>query len=141
MSEENVEVVRKAFANLNAFMRGELTDEAAMELVDPQFEFRWHAGQTMPDMPQDLRGISAITEWVEQLRGVWTGLVFEPLELTDVSDDQVLTLARQVARGRESGVPLVTHFFELCTIRDGKVRKVELFRHRAEALEAAGLSE
>ena len=41
----------------------------------------------------------------------------------------------------ESGVPIVIHFFQLWTIRDGKVRRIEYFRHRADALEAAGLSE
>jgi hypothetical protein len=35
----------------------------------------------------------------------------------------------------------VLHFFELLTIRDGKLRKMEFFRHRTDALEAAGLSE
>ncbi len=44
-------------------------------------------------------------------------------------------------RGRQSGVPIEIHFFELATIRDGKVRQIEYFRHRADALEAAGLSE
>jgi hypothetical protein len=33
----------------------------------------------------------------------------------------------------------VIHIFQLWTIRDGRVRKLELFRHRADALEAAGL--
>jgi hypothetical protein len=36
---------------------------------------------------------------------------------------------------------MVIHFFEVDTLRDGKVRKIEYFRHRADALEAAGLSE
>jgi len=35
----------------------------------------------------------------------------------------------------------VIHFFQLSTIRDGKVSKIEYFRHRADALEAAGLRE
>ncbi|MGC1815663.1 MAG: hypothetical protein WA696_16125 [Solirubrobacterales bacterium] len=50
-------------------------------------------------------------------------------------------MIRQSGQGRESGVPIVVHFFEVLTIREGKVRKVEYFRHRADALEAAGLSE
>jgi hypothetical protein len=31
--------------------------------------------------------------------------------------------------------------FELCTIRDGKVCKIEYFRHRTDALQAAGIQE
>jgi hypothetical protein len=46
-----------------------------------------------------------------------------------------------VAGGREGGVPIVFHYFFVCTIREGTVRNLDLFRHRADALEAAGLSE
>jgi hypothetical protein len=35
----------------------------------------------------------------------------------------------------------VAHPFIVWTLRDGKIRKMELFRHRADALEAAGLRE
>jgi ketosteroid isomerase-like protein len=55
--------------------------------------------------------------------------------------DRVLTLIRQTGRGRQSGVPIEYHYFELFTIRDGKVLQIEFFRHRADALEAAGLRE
>jgi ketosteroid isomerase-like protein len=65
----------------------------------------------------------------------------EPLEFIEAPDDRVLISIRQTSRGRQSGVPIEYHYFQLFTIRDGKVRKVEFFRHRADALEAAGLSE
>jgi ketosteroid isomerase-like protein len=62
-------------------------------------------------------------------------------EVNEAPDDRVLASMSQSGRGRESGVPIVIHFFEVFTIRDGKVRKMEIFRHHADALEAAGLSE
>jgi hypothetical protein len=46
-----------------------------------------------------------------------------------------------VAEAGNGGVPIVIHFFEVFTIRDGRLREIEFFRHRADALEAAGLSE
>jgi ketosteroid isomerase-like protein len=55
--------------------------------------------------------------------------------------EAVLCFVRQAGRGRQSGVPVEIHFFEVFTIRDEKVRKAEFFRHRADALEAAGVSE
>jgi hypothetical protein len=58
-----------------------------------------------------------------------------------VPDGRVVSLIRQSAHGRQSGVPIVIHFFQLHTIRDGKVSKIEYFRHRADALQAAGLDE
>jgi hypothetical protein len=58
MSQENVEIVRRALDNLYAFMRGELSREALAELIDPQVEGVWHDQQTYPDVPQQLRGAS-----------------------------------------------------------------------------------
>ena len=140
MSEENVEIVRKSFNELNAFIRGEIT-EAPQDVVDPQVEVRWHAGRFMPDEPQELHGTPAFIEFIEQMRSAWADLVFEPLEVTEVSDEHVLTFVQQTGRGRESGVPIEVHLFQLITIRNGKVRNVEVFRHRDDALEAAGLRE
>jgi ketosteroid isomerase-like protein len=44
-------------------------------------------------------------------------------------------------RGRASGVEVETRFYEVYTLRDGKVLRIDEYEHRAEALEAAGLSE
>ena len=143
MSEENVEVAREAVDGFNAFMRGELTSEAAAEHArfDPQVELDWHAQRETPDTPQHVRGVQELIEFWERFRGAWTDLAWEPIEFTEAPGDRVLTLIRQTSRGRESGVPMEVHFFGVWTIRDGKLRKVELFRHRAEAFEAAGLRE
>jgi ketosteroid isomerase-like protein len=140
MPEENVEVVRKAIDVVNAFMRGELSREAFAEPWDPQAEWHWHDRRTYPDLPQNLRGPEVI-EFGEQLRGAWVDLATELLEFIEAPDGRVVTLIRQSGRGRESGVPVEVHFFQLWTVRDGKVRKIEVFGHRADALEAAGLSE
>jgi ketosteroid isomerase-like protein len=141
MSEENVEIVRRSIDGFNAFMRGELSREALGRMGDPEYEFRWHDDRTMPDLPQDLPGTTASLGFVEQMRSVWEGLTMEPLEINETPDGRVVTVTRLSGRGRESGVPFESHFFQLWTIRDGKPRKVELFRHRADALEAAGLRE
>jgi ketosteroid isomerase-like protein len=141
MSRANVEIVRKRFDTLNAFMRGELTSKALAELLDPQTELHWHDQQTYPDTPQHLRGAPEVIGFWEQNRSEWVDLTLEPLEFIEAPDDHVLTTVRQSGRGRESGVPIVNHFFEVFTIRDEEVRKAEFFRHRADALEAAGLSD
>jgi ketosteroid isomerase-like protein len=142
MSQKNVEVARRSTGhNFNAFMRGEMSSEAYAEAFDPQIDVYWHDQQTYPDAPQHLRGVSELVEFAEQYRSAWDDLAQEPLELIEAADDRVLVFIRQSGRGRESGVPIVIHFFEVLTIRDGSVRNIEYFRHRADALEAAGLSE
>ena len=82
-----------------------------------------------------LEGREAIRGFLEQWRSVYEEVKIE------VPDGRVVALIRQSARGRQSGVPIVVHFFVLHTIRDGKMRKIEYFRHRADALRAAGLGE
>jgi ketosteroid isomerase-like protein len=146
MSEENVEVVRECADTFNAFMRGEVTEEAATEVAQrvlgPQFEYHWHSRRGMfPDQPQHVRGFPAFIAFWKQARGAFVDLVMEPLEFIEAPNDRVLTPTRQTGRGRESGVPVEGRFFQVWTLRDGKVREVEFFLRRADALEAAGLRE
>jgi ketosteroid isomerase-like protein len=141
MSEENVELVRKAFDDFNAFLHGELSREAVEQFADPEVEFKWHGDRTMPDQPQHLVGVPAILGFWEHMRSAWADLAIEPLEFIDAPEDRVLIFLRQIGRGRESGVPVEVHAFQVVTLRDGRVRRSELFRHRADALKAAGLSE
>jgi ketosteroid isomerase-like protein len=141
MSEENVEIVRRSFEANNAFMRGDLSSEAFAQLFDPQIELRWHDQRTYPDTPQNLRGVSEVMTFIEKFRDDWMDVVQEPLELIEAPGDRVLGFTHQSARGRRSGVPIDIHFFEVWAIRDGRVCRLEYFRHRTDALEAAGLSE
>ena len=53
----------------------------------------------------------------------------------------MVVTARHRGRGRESGVAVDARFYEVYTLRDGKIVRVDEFVERAEALEAAGLSE
>ena len=137
----NADTIRQYTDAVNAFMSGELSTEAWAEGFDPQIEMIWRDRQTYPDFPQHLRGLAEVIAFSEQYRDGWIGLVQELLEVIDVPDDRVVAFVRQSARGRQSGVPVVIHFFALYTIRDGKVRKADYFRHRADALQAAGLGE
>ena len=50
-------------------------------------------------------------------------------------------LSRQTATGKQSGVPIEHEFGDVFTLRDGKVVRFESYWNRADALEAAGLSE
>jgi hypothetical protein len=138
---QNADTMRRGLDAINAFMCGELSNEAYAEGFDPQIEVLWRDRQTYPDFPQHLRGLPEFIAFCEQYRDGWINLVQEPLELIEAPGGRVVALVRQSGQGRQSGVPIVIHFFELCTIQDGKVRKIEYFRHRADALKAVGLAE
>ena len=137
----NADTIRQYTDAVNAFMRGELSNEAYAEGLDPQIEALWPDRQTLPDIPQHLRGLADFIAHSEQYRDGWIDHVYELLELIEVPDGRVVALIRQSARGRQSGVPVVFHYFALYTIRGGKVLKIEYFSHRADALQAAGLGE
>ena len=85
-------------------------------------------------MPPDL------VAFTQEYREGWAELNAEALELTQAPGDRVLGLIRQSGRGRQSGVPIEIHYFQIWRFEDGKVRELQMFRHRADALEAAGLS-
>jgi ketosteroid isomerase-like protein len=117
MSQENVDVVRQSFDVFNAFARGQLSTEALFDTHHPQVNVHWHGEQTYPDTPQDLRGAAAVIAFTEQYRSGFADMFVEPLELIEALDGRVWGLLRQSGRGRQSGVPLVIHFFAVWTIQ------------------------
>ncbi|MGA6948249.1 MAG: nuclear transport factor 2 family protein [Solirubrobacterales bacterium] len=140
MPKENVEIVRNAFDAFNAFMRGEGAEKALAALADPEFEYDWPAERDLPK-PDHHRGVPEVFASTKQVQSKWIDFVWEPLEFIEAPGNRVLTTVRQTGRARESGLPVESQFLQVFTIRDGRVRKLDFFRHRDEALEAAGLSE
>jgi ketosteroid isomerase-like protein len=134
MSEENVEIVRKAIA----YEYDGVGDRAEAEAIfDPQVVMNpIHEGLDEepaygPDAMRD--------DWKR-----WAS-AFEELNVTfeEIIDagDQVLVVAHHHGRGRKSGVMVDARYYEVYTLRDGKVSRVDEYSERDEALEAAGLSE
>jgi ketosteroid isomerase-like protein len=134
MSQENVEVVRRLVEALNA----RDLDTYYVEFFDPDVE--WHTSVEDPDAAIH-RGLQAYQRYVEQWIEGFDGLHIDVEEYIDVGDDRVFTWARFTGRGRTSGAPADWYLATTFTIRDGRVVRGEEYFDRAEALEAAGLSE
>jgi ketosteroid isomerase-like protein len=141
MSQENVEVVRQGFDAFNAFMCGERSEEAVAALVDPEFEYDWPAEWDWPEPDHSRRGVPLAFAFINQVQSALDDVVWEPLEFIEAPGNRVLAQVRQSGRDPQSGVPVEVQLFHVATLRDGRVRKLEFFRHRAEALDAAGLRE
>jgi ketosteroid isomerase-like protein len=65
---------------------------------------------------------------------------WESLEFKTVPEDlgdRVVVDVRQRNRGRASGVEVVFHYFQVFTIRDGKVTAVHVADNRADAVAAS----
>jgi ketosteroid isomerase-like protein len=133
MSQENLEIPRDL---IEAYNRGDIP--SFLELLDPDVEW-------IPIMAalegRVYRGREGVRRWLDDIARDWE--YFEPCyeEYHDLGD-RVLILGTWRARGRASGVELenqpATWLYE---IKDGRAVWMRTFTDRAEALEAAGLSE
>ena len=130
MSQENLEVIRREYDFFNR------TGELTAERYHPDFE--WH---DFEGAPHPLRqGFQEWREWARDIAEIFGEFTLEPLELIDFGD-RVLAIILMRARGTASEIALEEPFAVLWEFRDGKVIRGAAFRTRAEALEAAGLSE
>ena len=96
------------------------TPAAAMVPPDLVGVHRGHQGY--------VRVIEAVTETIEDFR-----LNYE--EVIDYGD-QLLIACRQTGRGRLGGVPYDVPFFQVLSLRDGRVVRQENFTERGQALHA-----
>ena len=137
MSQENVEIVRRAW---DAFNDGDAIK--AFEVFAADVEW---------DVSQDIWGgvvggghywgIEGVTRWLADLYGPWETFEMEVEELLDVGDDRVIGVLCARGRGRASGVEVEHHPASVTTLDSGKVVRVVWHATREAALEAVGLSE
>ena len=129
MSQENVEVVRRA---VDAFNRD--GPEAALAWLAPDVE--WH---DLPDLPdaEIHRGHRGFLKAFEQFFG---GLELYRVNIDEVIDHgaQMVVCARNIGQGKGSGARFEQRIFGVFTVRNRLVGRAVWFRTREEALEAAG---
>jgi ketosteroid isomerase-like protein len=138
MSQENVEIVRRAYASAVDIADADeaLIDRLFSDYFDDDWEYRMPADY--PEGEQIFRGRAGFAQWSAWLRGAWGKWRFEAERLIDLGD-RVLVLVRIVAEGEASGVPIVREVAHVQTICDGRIVRTEVYRQRSEALEALGL--
>ena len=130
MSADAVGVVRSVLARWGD---GEFRTE---DLLHPDVVFV--LGPGFPDAGT-YTGVDEVTKYTIQFLEPWVRVKIELVEAIDAGE-AVLTEVRQHAVGRESGVPSEFNYFIVWDVADGKVRRWENFRERADALAAAGLA-
>ena len=133
MSQENVEIVRRAFETF-----AQEGPEAMVNFGDPDIELWLPTG--MIQAAGTYRGHQAVLDWMKEWAEAWEEIDYTPEEFTEAGDN-VLVSVRYDGRGKGSGVRVEGRFWYLITIRNGKIVRWELYPERAQALEAAGLSE
>jgi ketosteroid isomerase-like protein len=133
MSEENVEVYRRAVAAWNA---GDL--DAFLDGLSPDWEFRTTGA--FPDFKPVYRGLAGAAEFWDTLREPWEEFHIELVGLRSVGE-RVVGLLKFYGRGRESGVKTTLEVAHIATVVNGRIAGVRGFLSHREAFEAAGLSE
>ena len=132
MSQEDVELIRRGYADLN---RRDV--EAWLDAFHPDAEMYDLAGG--PEAPAR-QGHEALREWVETVDGIWEDGRYEPEEFIDAGDFVVVAL-RVRARRRDIRVPVDVPLFQVFEMRDGRIQRGRAYLDKTEALEAVGLSE
>jgi ketosteroid isomerase-like protein len=130
MSEDNVEVIRRAIEHLSE------TGELAPECYDAEVEWT-----TQPDAPLQTtyRGLSGLQRSLDSVHEAWASMKIEPREFIQAGD-AIVVLTHFQLRGH-SGVELDVEQAWAYWMHEGKIRRMEQYGSKREALEAAGLSE
>ena len=129
MSQENVDFMRDVF---RAFAGEDPASVAG--LLDPDVE--WQAVED----PEPKRGLDGVIESLGGWFEVWDETHVELEELIDKGTNVVAVVK---IRGRHAGSrsEITERFFQVWTIRGGKIVGFHEYRARADALEAVGRSE
>jgi ketosteroid isomerase-like protein len=123
MSQENVEIVRR-------FLLIDDLDEALTH-ADPGIV--WNPVEEAP-----AQGHDAVRDSTERWKSEWDDYELIPEELADMGDRVVATVRFRM-RGRGSGIEVDDRLYDVFTLRDGKIVRMDQFAERSEALEAARL--
>ena len=86
------------------------------------------------------RGHDAVRASLARWKDAWDEYDVTHEEFVDAGD-RVVVMLHLRGRGRGSGVEIDARFFDVYTIRDGKIVRMDEFTVRSAALEAAGLRE
>jgi ketosteroid isomerase-like protein len=145
MSREDVELVRRVYETDGPFwLPMEAHEEAALleqlfrDLYDEQIEVLMP-----PDYPEGAQvnvGRTGMVRLIALLRDSWTTWRFEAERFIDAGPC-VIVLIRVIAEGEHSGLGAVQETAHVWKARGGRLCSIQIYRDRAQALEATGVSD
>lgn len=134
VSRDHAELVRRI---MDATNRRDA--DAFVAALDPDVE--WEDNLFGTAGGQTYHGAAGVREWLAQVWEPWETLHIDPVEIATAPDGRLLVGFELTARGKESGAETNAQFWTVSEIADGKLRTRTMFRDRAEARKAAGLSD
>ena len=134
MSSESVEVVKRWWQGFNE------NGMPALALCDEEIEIH-----NPPDLPGRgvYQGHDGVRSWCDEVFDIIVDARVRPEEIVDVHADgeTVLMLLRVVGTASYTGIEVDYEWAAIWRIRDGKVIHAQGYLDRAEAIEAAAVSE
>jgi len=128
MSQENVEIMRRAFEG-----------GAWAEVLHPEIEWDISA---YPGLDADVRGSGreSFVRFSDRYRRAWSDYKSAAKEFVDAGDDVVVTL-HEKARARGTEMLVERDLASVWTMREGRAIRVRVYGTKQEALEAVGQPE
>ncbi len=134
MSQTNVEVVRRIYEAWAS------RDPDAMGLLDPQIEVHPDPGSPWPGIEPVYHGHEGVNRYLATIYDALAEYRAEPEQIL-AAGEQVITLAIERGRGKQSGVPVqIRYTAHVWTIRDGLAVRLVVNWDREDALKSAGLA-
>jgi ketosteroid isomerase-like protein len=131
MSEENVELVRRAYEVFDTDL------DALLELLDPAIEWISPSDAIEPGVR---RGHKGVRNAFAATAMAWEETTHTPEDFIDANDKVLVTVTFR-GHGRGSGMDAERTEFHIWTVGGGAIVRFQWFYQRREALEAAGLSD
>ncbi len=136
MSQENVEIVRRAF-------------EAVLRQPKPDWDIirvLYHPDHELVSMVDQLEGGVAeggqgYRDWRASIDETWERWEGKLEQVRGIDRDRVLVDCTFTGISKLGGVPVEEAITTIVTVREGKIGRSEVFVSREEALKAAGQSE
>jgi ketosteroid isomerase-like protein len=135
MSQENVEIVRKAAEAFNLHDADALTALSHRDMEFVSVLTAVEAGGAT------YRGPDAWEEYFAVMEETWDEWSLEVFDIFDATDDRAVAVIRLVGTGRHSGARAGITAGLAYWFREGKIWRLHTYPDPAEALEAVGLRE
>jgi ketosteroid isomerase-like protein len=130
MSEQNMELVRRAYAHTQA------TGQAYAEGFAPEFVWDMSKYEGWPEQ-QRYEGVDGAQRFIDDWTGAWDDWRLEIQEIYDAGD-KVVVVVHQRGRGRATGMAVDMVFAQTWTIRDGRLTRMDMYSDPSDALKAVG---
>jgi ketosteroid isomerase-like protein len=144
MSQQNVELVRALqptggvdLVEIYSGDAGGPVEEMAA-LLDPSFECAFIANEASGFTTLAFHGADGLVAGWREWLSPWESYRIDAEEFIDAGDG-VVVLARVHARTRRGGVEMEHAPGAVWTVEDGRIRRIEFYLERSQALAAAGV--